>query len=79
MNCLALLLQSGKATAVYVQSEDCDIVADVSKCGSSGLDDGKRKVVDGSAHVLSRLVAVGQANTVISPPRDTTWVADVTR
>ena len=32
------LQQCGKATTVFVSSKDCDIVAQVSKCGSSGLD-----------------------------------------
>ena len=30
--------QCGKATAVFVPSKDCDIVAEDSKCSSSGLD-----------------------------------------
>ena len=35
---LVLSLRCGKATTVFVLSKDCDIVADVPKCGSSGLD-----------------------------------------
>ena len=38
MDSLVLSLQCGKATAFFVTSIDCDIVAEVSKCGSSGLD-----------------------------------------
>ena len=38
MDSLVLSLQCGKATAVFVPSKDCDIVAEVSKCGSRGLD-----------------------------------------
>ena len=30
--------QCGKVTAVFVSSKVCDIVAEVSKCGSTGLD-----------------------------------------
>ena len=33
-----LSLQCAKATAAFVRSKDGDIVAQVSKCGSSGLD-----------------------------------------
>ena len=33
-----LSLQCGKATAVFVLSKDCDIVAQVSKCSFKGLD-----------------------------------------
>ena len=38
MDSLVLSLQCGKATAVFVSSKDCDIVAQNSKCGSSGMD-----------------------------------------
>ena len=33
-----LSLQCAKATAAFVTSKDCDIVAQVSKCGRRGLD-----------------------------------------
>ena len=35
---LVVSLQYGKATAVFVPSKDCDMVAEVSECGSRGLD-----------------------------------------
>ena len=38
MDSLVLSPQCGKVTAVFVPSKDCDIVAEVSKCGSRGLD-----------------------------------------
>ena len=38
MDSLVLSIQCGKATAVFVPSKDCDIVAEVSKRGSSWLD-----------------------------------------
>ena len=38
MDTLVLSLQRVKATAVFVRSKDCDIVAQVSKGGSRGLD-----------------------------------------
>ena len=38
MDSQVLQLQCDKATAVFVPSKDCDIVSEVSKCGSRGLD-----------------------------------------
>ena len=38
MDSSVLSLQCGKATAIFVRPKDCDIVAEVSKCGSRGLD-----------------------------------------
>ena len=37
MDSLVLSLRCAKATAVFVPSKDCDIVVEVSKCGSRGL------------------------------------------